>query len=75
MFIGKWEYAAALALQEATPFKDGNITIHSFLNSKNLFKCMDININRLWSAILFVSIGLTTLFNIHIFPTEFIFRH
>jgi hypothetical protein len=48
-------------LQEATPFKDGNLTIFSFLNSGKLFKCIggfyshkqiqiieDININWLW---------------------------
>jgi hypothetical protein len=29
-----------LTLQEATPFKDGNLTIFSFLNSGKIFKHM-----------------------------------
>jgi hypothetical protein len=65
-----------LALQEATTFKDGNITVHSFLDTALLYKCKgdfynaipitrieDNNIKLLWLTNIVLIIGLTMLFN------------
>jgi hypothetical protein len=35
-------YSMIFALQEATIFKDGNITVHSFLDTALLYKCIAI---------------------------------
>jgi hypothetical protein len=76
------------ALQEATTFKDGNITVHSFfLDTALLYKCKgdfynavpitrieDNNIKLLWFTMIVLIIGLTMLFNSYIIPTELILR-
>jgi hypothetical protein len=64
------------ALQEATMFRDGNITVHSFLDTALLYKCKgdfyntvpitrieDNNIKLLWLTMIVLIIGLTILFS------------
>jgi hypothetical protein len=80
-------YSMVFALQEATTFKDGNITVHSFLDMALLYKCKgdfynavpitkieDNNIKLLWITMIVLIIGLTMLFNSYIIPTELILR-
>jgi hypothetical protein len=80
-------YSMVLALQKATTFKNGNITVHSFLNTALLYKCKgdfynavpitrneDNNIKLLWLTMIVLIIGLTMLFNSYIIPTELILR-
>jgi hypothetical protein len=80
-------YLMVLALQESTTFKDGNITVHSFLDTALLYKCKgdfyyavpitrieDNNIKLLWLTMIVLIIGLTMLFNSYIIPTELILR-
>jgi hypothetical protein len=75
------------ALQEATIFKDGNISVHSFLDTASLYKCKgdfynvvpitrieNNNIKLLWLTMIILIIGLTMLFNSYIIPTELILR-
>jgi hypothetical protein len=67
-------YSMILALQEATIFKNGNITVHSFLDTALLYKCKgdfynavpitrteDNNIKLLWLTMIVLIIGLTML--------------
>jgi hypothetical protein len=76
-----------LALQESTTFKDGNIMVHSFLDTAMLYKCKgnfynavpitrieDNNIKLLWLTMIVLIIGLTILFNSYIIPTDLILR-
>jgi hypothetical protein len=80
-------YSTIFALQEATIFKDGNITVHSFLDTALIYKCKgdfynvvpitrieDNNIKLLWFTMIILIIGLTMLFNSYIVPTELILR-
>jgi hypothetical protein len=75
------------AIQKTTTFKDGNITIHSFLDTALLYKCKgdfynavpitrieDNKIKLLWLTMIVLIIGLTMLFNSYIIPTELILR-
>jgi hypothetical protein len=75
------------ALQEATIYKDGNVTVHSFLDTALLYKCKgdfynavpitrieDNNIKLLWLTMIVLIIGLTMLFNSYIILTELILR-
>jgi hypothetical protein len=75
------------ALQKATKFKDGNITVHSFLDTTLLYKCKgdfynsvpitkieDNNKKLLSLTMIVLIIGLTMLFNSYIIPTELILR-
>jgi hypothetical protein len=73
------------ALQKATTFKDGNITVHSFLDTAILYKgdfynavvitrIEDNNIKLLWLTMIVLIIGLTILFNSYIIPTELILK-
>jgi nicotinamide riboside transporter PnuC len=76
-------YSIVFALQKATIFKDGNIIVHSFLDTALLYKCKgdfynavpitrieDNNIKLLWLTMIILIIGLTMLFNSYIIPTE-----
>jgi hypothetical protein len=80
-------YSIVFALQEATIFKDGNITVHSFLGTDLIYKCKgdfynvfpitrieDNNIKLLWLTMIVLIIGLTLLFNSYIIPTELILK-
>jgi hypothetical protein len=80
-------YSMVFALQEATIFKDGNITVHSFLDTASLYKCKgdfynavpitrieNNNIKLLWLTMIVLIIGLTMSFNSYIIPTELILR-
>jgi hypothetical protein len=81
-------YSIVFVLQEATTFKDGNITVHSFLDTALLYKFKgdfynavvitrieDNNIKLLWLTMIILIIGLTILFNSYIIPTELILRN
>jgi hypothetical protein len=74
-------------LQEASIFKDGNVTVHSFLDTALLYKCKgdfyntvpitkieDSNIKLLWLTMIVLIIGLMMLFNSYIIPMELILR-
>jgi hypothetical protein len=76
-----------LKLQEATLSKDGNLTVHSFLNIVLIYKCKgdfynavlitrieDNNIKLLCLTMVVLIIGLTMLFNSYIILTELILR-
>jgi hypothetical protein len=80
-------YSMVFALQEATIFKDGNITVHSFLDTALLYKCKgdfynavpitrieDNNIKLLWLTMIVLIIDLAMLFNSFIIQTELILR-
>jgi hypothetical protein len=80
-------FNTTLVLQEATPSKDRNLTVHSFLNTALIYKCKgnfynavpitrieDNNIKLLWLTMVILIIGLTMLFNNYIIPTELILR-
>jgi hypothetical protein len=76
-----------LALQDATTFKDGNITVHSLLDTAMLYKCKgdfynaipitrikDNNLKLLSLTMIVLIIGLTMVFNSYIIPTELILK-
>jgi hypothetical protein len=77
---------AVLALQESTPFKDGNIAAHSFLDTRLICKCkgnfynsvlifrLENNIKFLLLLMVVLTIGLTTIFNSYIIPTKLTLR-
>jgi hypothetical protein len=50
------------------------IQIITITRYKYILPNEDINISWLWLAMSFRTIGLTILFNMYIFPTEFILR-
>jgi hypothetical protein len=75
------------ALKEATIFKDGNITVHFFLDIALIYKCKgdfynavpitrieNNNIKLLWLIMIVLIIGLTMLFNSYFILTELILR-
>jgi hypothetical protein len=77
-------FNSILALQEAIPFKDGNLTVYSFLNTALIYKCKGdfynavlisrIKDNNIRLLCLILIIGLTLLFNSYIIPRELILR-
>jgi hypothetical protein len=80
-------YSMVFTLQEATIFKYGNITVHSFLDTALIYKCKgdfynavliirieDNKIKLLWLTMIVLIIGLTMLFKSYIIPTKLILR-
>jgi hypothetical protein len=76
-----------MALQEAYSFIDGNNSVHSFLDSKIVYKCegrfyiaaqiladKDNSMDYIWGLMVLLALGLTMIFNIYIFPTKTILR-
>jgi hypothetical protein len=68
----------AMALQKTYSFTDGNNTVHSFLDSSIVYKCEGgfYSISQIladkdiWGIMVLLTLGLTIVFNIYIFPTE-----
>jgi hypothetical protein len=78
----------AMTLQEAYSFADGNITIHSFLNSAIVHKYegefysasqiladKDNNRDYIWGLMVLLALGLTIVFNIYIILAETILKY